>query len=83
MSGRDYYKSGENNVICDQCGFKYKANELRKQWDGLWVCKKCFDKRNPQDFVRGVKDDTSPNLSRPRGSLVFTDEATALDVPEE
>jgi hypothetical protein len=81
MGQADFYKDGSNNVICDQCGKKYKAGKLRKQWDGIWSCKKCWDYRNPQDFVRAVEDDQRPSLSRPEGPDVFTAEAQALVVP--
>jgi hypothetical protein len=28
-----------------RCGFKYRLNELKKEWTGLRVCKPCFDPR--------------------------------------
>lgn len=81
MARYDYYKAGSNNVICDQCGKKFKAENLKLQWDGLWTCRRCFDIRNPQDYVRGVTDDTSPILSRPMTELEFTQEAQDLPLP--
>lgn len=45
------------NAVCDVCGFEYKANELRKRWDGLMVCKDDWEVRHPLDFYR-TKDDT-------------------------
>lgn len=44
------------NATCDVCGFQYKANELRKRWDGLMVCEADFETRHPLDFYR-VKND--------------------------
>lgn len=73
MPRKDYYAPGQNNVACDQCGFKYKSNELRKQWDGIWVCDKCDDPRNPQELLRGIKDNMAPALSRPRPPPQFID----------
>lgn len=83
MGRADYYKDGSNNVICDSCGKKYKAGSLAKQWDGIWACKKCFDFRQPQDFVRGVMDDTAPVLSRPEAPDTFTSGAQNLPEPTD
>jgi hypothetical protein len=71
MGHADYYKSGDNNCICDRCGFKYKASELKKTWDGLQTCWKCWEYRHPQDFVRGVEDNQKPLLSRPEAPDSF------------
>ena len=56
MGSSDKFVLGEWNVICDTCGFKYKSSQLRKTWEGWWVCEKCFESRHPQDFVRGKVD---------------------------
>lgn len=91
MSQYDYYKPGDYNSICDQCGSKRKASQLKLQWDGLRTCEKCFELRQPQDFVRGVPDPQGVPWSRQRGELTFVDEATRPDgstpavvpIPEE
>lgn len=49
---RNYYKSGSWNAICDICGFKHKADELRKRWDGLMVCSKDYELDHPQKYLR-------------------------------
>jgi hypothetical protein len=59
-----YYKRGDWLAICDVCGFRYNATELRLRWDGLRVCPKDFEVRQPQDFVRGVKDIQAPPWTR-------------------
>lgn len=60
MGSADYLKWGTWNVICDRCGVKRKADQVRKEWTGLIVCKdKCWEARHPQDFVRAVNDDQS------------------------
>ena len=57
MSGpSDRAVLGDNNAICQICGRKYKASQLRKRWDGFLACKDDWHPRQPQDFVRGVKD---------------------------
>ena len=60
-----YYKHGDWNAECDICGFKFKASQLRKTWDELYVCQADYEVRHPQDFVRGVKDDPSVPWERP------------------
>lgn len=47
---RAYFKPGDWNAICDQCGAKYKASELLLQWDGFRVCSTCLDPRHPQEL---------------------------------
>lgn len=78
MGQADYLALGENNVICDTCGFKFKASQLRKQWDGVMACRKCWDYRNPQELVRGVKDDQHVAISRPESTDTFTAVAQSL-----
>lgn len=35
-------------ALCDRCGFEYKLLELKKEWNGLKVCKECFEPKHPQ-----------------------------------
>lgn len=65
------YKSGDWLAICDSCGVKYKASELKKRWDGLMVCPKDFEPRQPQDFVRARSDQQAVRWSRPEAADVF------------
>lgn len=67
---------GKWNVICDQCGVKRKSDQVTKRWDGLIVCKTetrpgCFEHRHPQDFIRGVVEDTSVPFTRPEPANTF------------
>ena len=59
------YIHGSWNVICDRCGFKFKQEDIKKQWDGLEVCVDCWEIRHEQDFLKGVKDDPSVPFTRP------------------
>lgn len=70
LGPRDYLKLGCWNASCDECGLKRKSSEIIKRWDGLMVCKTtvnpgCWEPRQPQDFVRGVKDSQTPPWTRP------------------
>lgn len=66
MSYKPSYDKGNHKAICDRCGFLFKASQLFDTWDGLKVCKvnDCWEQRQPQDFLRGVKDDQSVAWSR-------------------
>lgn len=68
---RKYYKPGSWNVVCDVCGFHFKAEQLKKRWDGLMVCDKDFEFRNPQDFIRIPKEHIAPPWSRPEPDDTF------------
>lgn len=83
MGHADYLLVGSNNTICDQCGRKFKAKDLKEQWDGLWTCSRCWDYRHPQEYVRGVKDNMTPALSRPEAPDQFTTSAQDLPLPEQ
>lgn len=73
-----YYKPGDWNAICDRCGFQYKASQLKKTWDGLMVCSKDWEPRQPQDFVKGVKDNQAVPWSRDEAPDSFTATAQSL-----
>lgn len=55
-SNKEYYKPGDYWVIDDISGFKIRASESVKQWNGLRVHRDWAEQRNPQDFVRAVID---------------------------
>lgn len=65
MGRADFLKLGSWNATCDRCSFKYKASDLRKTWEGLYVCSECFETRHPSDFFRAQEEDTSVPWSRP------------------
>lgn len=47
MSHANYYKQGSFNIICSQCGQKYKDSECSQRWDGVVVCKNCYERKHP------------------------------------
>ena len=51
-----YFKHGSWNVHCDVCGFKFKADEVQKRWDGLIVCSKDYEQDHPQKYLRVHED---------------------------
>ena len=62
---------GDWNAICDVCGFKFKASQMKKRWDGLMVCHSDYELRNPQDFLRLPKEQINTPWSRPEHTDVF------------
>lgn len=85
MGKADYYKHGDWNAICDYCGEKFKASQLKKTWDGFYACQKDWNPRHPQDFLKGVKDDPSVEWTRPEGEDVEVDNSSwqgRTDVPD-
>lgn len=62
---RDRAVLGTYLAICDECGFEYKAKDMRVRWDGAFVCSKDFEPRHPQDFLRGRVDRQSVPIARP------------------
>ncbi len=49
---KSHFVSGQWNIICDVCGFKFKSGEVRKRWDGLMVCSKDYETDHPQKYLR-------------------------------
>lgn len=76
------YRPGDHYVICDECGFKYRASETRKRWDGMRVCQKDYEGRHPQDGVRGRRDRQAVKGARPESPDVFLEpnDVTADDL---
>ena len=71
MSYQSNYIRGNWKAICESCGRVVKASELRQRWDGFMVDNRCWEPRQPQDFVRGVADYQAPPFTRPEQSDVF------------
>lgn len=69
-------------AICSFSGFKVPVSELVKNWDGQMVWRKFSDVRNPQDFVRGVRDNQNLPVSQPESADVFltTNQVTPDDL---
>ena len=75
---------GDWNAICAVCGFKYKASQLQKRWDGIYVCESDFEQRHPQDFVRARPDQRPLPYTAPEPNDLFTSvtyNAAALGCP--
>jgi len=76
MGQADFFAKGQWNFFCDLCGAKRKSSDGIKTWDNFYVCRKHKEERNPQDFLRGVRDDQSVPWSRPEASDTFVSVCT-------
>lgn len=75
MGRADYFAAGKWNVRCDQCGEKYKSSELKRQWNGLMTCWRCWEPRNQQEMIRPVPDMQAIPWSRPSPAPRFVNGA--------
>lgn len=66
MGRADFFKPGSWNAVCQQCGLKFKADDILLEWDGLRVCERCLDYRHPQELVRPIVDPKPPLWSSPQ-----------------
>jgi hypothetical protein len=71
MGSADRYADGEWNFFCDLCGKKEKSSRAMKTWDNHWVCAHHKEVRNPQDFVKGVKDNQTVPWARSEPTDVY------------
>ena len=76
---KNYYVSGEWNLICDVCSKKIKAHDAKTRWDGLVVCPDDFEHRHPQDYVKAKIDKITVPFTRPRPTDVFLLRQPILD----
>jgi len=81
MADDRHYVPGDFYRVDDRSGFKIRAKRSRQEWNGLIVSYKLWEPRQPQDFVKGVIDDQSVPLPRPRQPNTYTNpENTGLFV---
>ena len=75
------YRSGDWRAICDSCGEKHYASELRQRWDGFKVCSECWEPRHSQDFLRTKPDNQTVPWSRPQTTDTFkNNNGTGLEI---
>lgn len=67
------------NFICDFSGFKLKLSDGAKNWNGMFVGSRFVDRRNPQDFVTGVRDNQTLPIARPEPPDTFIDTPVTPD----
>lgn len=57
--------------VCDRTGFRVLASDTVKEWDGSIVWDRVYETRQPQDFLRGIRDSQTVPDARPKTDPVF------------
>lgn len=78
-----YFLKGAWNAVCDLCGRQFKSFQLMKNWKGQMVCRQDWEPRQPQDFVRGVKDVQMPPWVRPDGEIYVMGSLLITEISSE
>ena len=60
----DEFVEGDYNALCEISGFKIKASQMARQWDGVLGRKDLILERNPQDYVQRAIIEKSPQWTR-------------------
>lgn len=85
MSNDRHYVLGDNYILDDLSGYKIRARDARiipgGQTGKLAVAPSRWEPQQFQDFVRGVRDDQTVALSRPRQENRFTLLGTTVAAP--
>lgn len=71
MGRKLHYRPGSYYVTDDRTGFPQRAERTRMQWNRLRVDESVWEPRQPQDLVRGVKDDQTVPNARPLAPATF------------
>ena len=81
MGQADFLRVGDYNAICDVCGRKFKFSRLRQKWDNTWACEQDWEPRQPQDYLKGIKDNMSVPLSRPDPPPLYIQDEIVTESP--
>ena len=85
MADDRHFIGGDNYILDDISGFKIRASRARIIPGGitgnLAVAPERWEPQQPQDFVRGVYDDISVSLARPRQKNQFVIVGTFVTAP--
>lgn len=65
------YRPGSFYRTDDRTGFPQRAEQTRRQWNGIITDERVWDYRQPQDLVRGVPDRQNVPEPRPLAANVF------------
>lgn len=81
------YRPGDHYVLDDLSGFKVRRSRARTipggQTGQALVDGRRWEAQQPQDFVRGVADDQSVDVARPRQENRFTVVGTCVSAPAD
>ncbi len=68
-------------VECQSCGFEFRAYDIQKRWDGLYVCKKDFEYRHPQELIKVPNDQIAADQPINIPGETFTDVTFSSALP--
>ena len=74
------YKKGDWKVKCDLSGAIVNASDCKMMWNGLFVLKKFWRPRHPQETPSHIKDTARPPIARPEPEMTFIE---ATDVTSD
>ena len=74
------YKPNDWWVMGDISGFKTRKSKTRKNWKGQVVRNQCFEERNAQEQVRGIREHQNVPDPRPRQTAVFIDPTETVEL---
>lgn len=77
MGYSDYLACGDYNAICYVCGCKFKFSQLKRHWQGYYVCPQDWEPRQPQDFVHPVADNQTVPVAQPQAAPIFVPMCTS------
>lgn len=85
MADDRHYIGGDNYLLDDLSGFKIRRSKTRVipggQTGNLAVAPQRWEPQQPQDFVKGVYDDQTVDLARPRQVNQFVIVGTYVTAP--
>ena len=71
MGRKLHFRPGSFYRASDRTGFPTRAENTRREWNGIIVEDKVWEPRQPQDLVKGVPDKQSVIDPRPLGQNVY------------
>jgi hypothetical protein len=71
---------GSQNGLCDECGFKFKQVDLREKWNGLVLCRDCWEPKHISQLYKYTAHDNSGGVgSNTRSTDNMDQTGTSID----
>lgn len=71
---------GDYKAVGDRTGFRVYGSECRMQWDGIFVRKKSWEIRHPQDFIKARPEHLAVPIPRPEQKVLVPVEDTSVNL---
>jgi len=66
-TGRNFYRKGDNNVISDDSGQKFKRSQMRKNWKNQIVAMDEWEPKHPQLTIKPRAEKIAVRDARTQG----------------